>query len=484
MPEDSERWQSIRDRIGDDHHASIVERQVNLLDRTVIDQIYRGNGSQPYDPIPLLKSVLYQYLKGNHSPATWHEEAMFNEPTMWLARGYAPSRRTWYDFRDRMEKFIESLHRQIIERALKEEHLDPTIGVQDGTTIAACASRHRMVNRATLDERIRMLKAISLGQSEGDNPRWVPPSESGRVDLAVRMKQASETLDKRIAKNDRRERSKRQETDKILVSISDPEAPPGRDKLKVFRPLYTVQWVVAPNSNLIMAYSCDAQATDAGTLAPMIDRVQELVDNQMQIVMADSAYCSIVDLQECRKRGIELLAPVQANSFTEAKKAAKPNQQISRDKFEWVEEKQTYRCPQGFDLNYIDRTRKQRHSGHTIWEYRYRASVENCQTCPLKSQCLRPGNSKRTIKKLEDQELLDNQRKKMADPQVQARYRIRGQVIERSFGDTKGNRRHFRFHGRGLSRASTETGLLVLSQNLQLLDRLERKHRKSVEMPT
>jgi transposase len=70
----------------------------------------------------------------------------------WLGRGYAPARRTWYDFRDRVGKFIEDLHKQVVARAL-ELGLDPAVGVQDGTTVAACASRHRMVNRATLEKR-------------------------------------------------------------------------------------------------------------------------------------------------------------------------------------------------------------------------------------------------------------------------------------------------------------------------------------------
>ena len=101
--------------------------------------------------------VLYQYLKGHLSPATWHDEARLNDAMRWLGRGYTPARRTWYDFRDRAGAFIDQVHRQIIGGALDEGQLDPTIGVQDGTAVAACASRHRMVNRATLDKRTEQL---------------------------------------------------------------------------------------------------------------------------------------------------------------------------------------------------------------------------------------------------------------------------------------------------------------------------------------
>jgi len=432
----------------------------------------------------LLKMVFYQYLKGNQSPAAWYEEAKLNEAMRWLGRGYAPARRTWYDFRDRVGKFIDQLHEQIIARALDEGHLDPTVGVQDGTAVAACASRHRMVNRSTLEKRSEHLASVIKGEFDDEVPRWVPSTDSGRLDLAERMKKASEALAERIARDARKPSDKRKDPEKIQVSLSDPVAPLGRDKLKVFRPLYTVQYVVAPVSYLIMSYGCEPEVTDVGTLAPMIDKTQKTVDGQLRTMMADAAYCSIVDLQDCRDRDVELLAPVQANAFTESKVKSKPNQQIPRDEFDWDEAEQCYRCPAGHRLDYRDRTRKQRHSGRQLWESRYRCDPTHCGACPRADKCLRPGSTCRTIKRLEGQELLDAQREKMADPKVQSRYRLRGQTVELAYADSKGNRRLNRFHGRGLARVRAETGLMVVAQNLLRLDRLQRNRLTSVKIQT
>jgi transposase len=180
LPEDDPCWQEIGRRLEEDHHAKIIERQVNKLDRTALEQVYRGSGSLPYDPMVLLKMVLYQYLKGNLSPATWCEEAKLNEAMRWLGRGYTPARRTWYDFRDRAAKFIETVHKEIVGRALDEQHLDPHVGVQDGTAVAANASRHRLVNRAVLEQRRELLAKVLRGGIEEELPRWVPPTEPGR----------------------------------------------------------------------------------------------------------------------------------------------------------------------------------------------------------------------------------------------------------------------------------------------------------------
>lgn len=480
LPEDDPRWQEIGSRLEDDHLAKVVERQVNQVDRGVVDGVYQGRGSPPYDPILLLKMALYQYHKGNQSPARWWEEAKLNEAMQWLGRGCVPGRRTWYKFRDKASKFIEQIHRQIIQRALDSQLLDPTIGIQDGTTVAACASRHQMVNRPTLQKRMRQLKAIIAGQFDEDLPKWVPATESGKLDLLERMERAAEVLDLRIEKNSKKPPSQRKDPDKIKVSLSDPEAPLGPDKLKVFRPLYMVQNVVAPKSLLIMAYSCEPSVTDVGTLAPMIDKTQQAVSGRLEMMICDAAYCSIVDLQECQQRNIELIAPVKANLLTKSKKQSK---QIPREEFEWDPANNYYRCPQGHRLNYFMRTRKQRHSNHELWEDRYRCAPALCKACPLAAKCLRPGSASRTIKRLESQDLLDAQRKKMTDPEFQSRYKLRCQTVELVYADSKGNRQLTRFHGRGLARVLTETGFMAVTQNLFRLDRLER-NRLNPEKPT
>lgn len=460
-----------------------MECFVNQLDRSSIDQAYRGSGSAAYDPVCLLKMVLYQYLLGNQSPAKWHQEARRNTVMSWLGRGYLPARRTWYDFRDRAGQFIADVHRQLVAQGL-ELGLDPSAGVQDGTTVAACASRHRVVTKATVEKRQEQLAAIRQGEFQGEEPSWVPPTDSGKQELAERLQQAAEVLAERIADNAKKQGNKRKDPAKIQVSLSDPEAPLGRDKQKIFRPLYTVQYMVAPGSHVILAYCCEPHATDVGTLAPMIDKTQQIVGDRLTTVLADASYCSIIDLRECAERNIDLLAPVQSNAFTDAKKKVRPPQRTPRSEFVWNEVEQNYRCPAGHTLEYAYRESKPRFGGERLWEYRYCCNAAHCAACPLAAACLQPGAKRRTIKRLEGQELLDAQRAKMAIPENQARYKLRCQTVELAYADCKYNRRLQRFHGRGLARARTETGLMVVAQNLLRLDRLAKKRPNNANVQT
>ncbi len=475
MPKEHPRWKEIDEKLEADDVARVVERQVNKLASEQIDSLYRGVGRAAYDPVALLKMVLYQYLKGRQSPATWHEEAKLNEAMQWLGRGYQPARRTWYEFRDRIGGVVEQLHEQLVQHAIEQGHINPTVGVQDGTFVAACASRHRMVTRELLLKRQELLDALldgALDETE-ELPKWIPPTDSGRLDLARRMTIAAEVLDDRIAKNDAKSNDKRKDSEKIQVSLTDPVAPLGRDKLKVYRPLYTVQFVVELHSHLILGYDCEAAASDAGTLAPMIDKTQRIVGGRLQTMLADGGYCSILDLRDAQERNINLLAPVPANGSTNKRKSASGEQQIPRDEFTYDAATNSYTCPAGHSLPYKDRHRKHRFGGRTLDQYRYQCSVLHCQACPQASRCLAGGKA-RTIRRMDGEELLEAQRMKMQRDDVKAQYALRGQTVERSFADAKGNRRLERFHGRGPSRACTETGLLVLAQNLQLLDRLQR----------
>lgn len=470
-------WQQIDFKLGEDHLAKVVERQVNKLDRSVLDALYEGRGDQPYDPVPLLKVALYEYLVGQQSPARWLLDARDNDPVKWLARGYVPSRTAWYNFRDRASKYIEKLHSQIVQRAIDADLIDPTIGVLDGTSTAACASRHRMINRHTLDKRIEQLNTAIAGTATGELPKWIPPTQSGKLELLQRMKGASDVLDQRIKANDEKPSSSRKDPNKMVVSLSDPDAPLGRDKLKVFRPMYTVQWMVT-STCFILSYLCEATSTDAGTLAPMIDKTKAIVGNRLRTVLADGGYLSILDLKACRERNVQLVAPIDSN-LSSAADSPMDRKRIGREDFVWIAEQNCYRCPEGRILKYVDRERKHRHSDQFLWESRYRTKANDCEGCPLAARCLKEGATHKTLKRLEGQELIDGHRSKMAEQEMKELYKIRGQTVELAFADAKSHRRMTQFHGRGLWRVRAETGLMVVAQNLMRIDALERRRPNS-----
>src|SRR5262249_13233923 len=150
--------------------------------------------------------------------------------------------------------------------------------------------------------------------------------------------------------NAQRRSSKRKPPENILVSPSDPEAVLARDKLNVFRPLYTPQLLRDVDSPLIFGYDVFTQNNDNGTVEPLIARLVDQVGRKPNELFVDSGYVSLRHLEFCALSGITVYGPCQENDFsTRNHKKAQQNQhtELPKSAFRWHEEEQAYECPQG-----------------------------------------------------------------------------------------------------------------------------------------
>jgi hypothetical protein len=289
------------------------------------------------------------------------------------------------------------------------------------------------------------------------------------------METAAQQLTVKLRENQQKIKSRRRPEKHIVVSLTDPQAPFARDKEKTFCFLYTSQFLVDADSLLVLNYSVAAENTDVGTLAPIVDHAQELVGGTLQRVSVDAGYTSLLDLIDCRDRNIDLLGPLQSNSFTAQKQGQRDTSRITNKDFLWLTEEQTFQCPQGHQLVHKTREKIQRHAGRHVISHRYHCPAEFCVVCPLRDQCSKNPATGRTVKRLEGQELLDAQQQKMQREEIKEIYRQRGQTVERPFADAKRHRSFGRFHGRGQARGEAEVGLLVLAQNILSLHRLRNR---------
>ena len=452
---------------------------MDRLDQTTLIQCYAGVGSLAYRPDLMLKIVLYEILEGRLSPRQWARDLTVHDALRWLGQGIRPSRSALYHFRDRIDQAVFALHVQAIRQAIAEGFTTAEHGVLDGTTLRACASRHRLVHQDKLRNRLEELSAAvdrdRAGAPLEARPAWMATTAAGRQGQLQRYRRAAVQLAERLAQNQGRPKDKRLPCKQVCVSLSDPEAPLGRDKEKVFGPLYTVQFVVAPDALLILSFDAFAQPTDAGTLPPMLDRTAVVTGRMPAQIDTDAGYCSVLDLQACQARGVQLVAPFQENEFTEPKRVRGEDARIGKDQFRWLPEEQTYACPQGHRLNYKGRERKRRRGEQTVVQHRYHCPAEHCQSCPLRTRCVRDPAKGRTVKRLEGEELLEAHKAFMSTPEAKQAQRRRGSVIERCFGDAKQHRNLRRLHGRGLPRVKAEVGLVVLAQTALTLGRLRKK---------
>jgi hypothetical protein len=419
--------------------------------------------------------VLWQIYDGRPSPAQWARDAVTDLAMLWLGQGIQPSRSACYDFRRRLGPVLARLNDAVVRRAIAAGIIDPRCGVIDGTAIRSQASRHRLQNKEHLQRRRDALhQAIELDQTGTPaeaQPDWMARTARGRREQADRHADAAAVLERRLAENARKPKDRRLQERHVMVSISDPEAPLGRDKEKVFGPLYTVSTVVDLESSMILANEVFARATDARTLSPMLDRVRELLGRQLEKMVGDAGFISVADLKACSARGVTLYGPIQENDFSGSRKGAK--KLLPKSAFTWDEASQTYLCPQGHRLPLRKRQRKERAGGEFVELQVYGCDGDCCRACPLRAKCTRNAEKGRTITRQTGEELLEEHRGRMESAEAKGLRRRRGSVIERTFGDSKQHRQVRRFHGRGLNNAKAEAGLLMMVLNAMTWRRLQ-----------
>ena len=143
--------------------ARLVDQELNL---DALRRTYAGRGTKPHRPELLLKLLIYEHSQGRPQPVQWLKDLKENIAVKWLVFGLQPSQTTLYEFRDRVQPLLEDLNRQVVRTAIQEGHSDGSCGALDGTAVAANATRHRMVNLATVEKRLAILDQ-EIGQETG-----------------------------------------------------------------------------------------------------------------------------------------------------------------------------------------------------------------------------------------------------------------------------------------------------------------------------
>jgi hypothetical protein len=309
---------------------------------------------------------------------------------------------------------------------------------------------------------------------------WMAKTPHGRDAQRARYEQAMTAMQRRQDENAQRRKDRRQAPEKIVVSVSDPEAALGQDKYKVFRPLYNIQVIRDRQTDLSLAYETFAQPTDAGTLPVMQERVHRILGRFLDTLAVDAGYVTLNDLRFCEDAGTTLYGPYQSNSFTEAKQAGKIRL-FPKENFSWSQVEQTFTCPQGHRLRRESQFTQTRRAGPDVTVVQYRCPPTHCQTCPVHDRCTRRPEKGRTVKRLQGQDVLDRHQLLMQTAEAKIIRKQRPCTIERHFADAKCHRSWSRFHGRGLGRARTETGLMNLAHNIVVLDKLRERRRTALE---
>jgi hypothetical protein len=465
----------MRDRqVSENHPAREMVEAMKQLDLKPLFALYLGAGMPAIRPDLMLAVVLIEIRLGRPRPSQWFRDAKENIVIQWAGFGIQPSRTCWYNFADRIAPLLEPWNASILQLARQRGVTQAERMSLDGTSVAANASRHRLVNEATVEQRMTELEiacqADAVNQPPPSVPTWMAKNPETRESQQRRYRRARERLVELHAVNNRQDPKRRRKPEKIVVSTSDPEAALGRDKHNVFRPLYNVQLVRDLDSQLCLGYQVFAQPTDAGTFGLMLERTTSWTGVKPKAMLVDATYVTACNLAICDPAGVLLYGPWQENDFSQKKKeqGAKPRP-LGKEHFTWVPEENMYRCPEGHSMPWIGHQKRRQSDGQINVVHSYRCSPQHCRACPRQVSCSTNPNRGRAVKRSEHEALVEAHRLRMGTAEAKALYRFRCQTVELGFADFKQHRSMRQFSGRGRCRAQRQVGLTVLVHNLHVV---------------
>jgi hypothetical protein len=318
----------------------------------------------------MLAIAIVLILQGIRSPSKWASSAKNDDRCKLVGRGIVPGRTTFYNFRDRAAQFIEAFHTQMIQDAIQNETIEPTEGCLDGTFVAAAASRQKIFRLQQVSRRLSVIKRaiaqlddpdqVASGRQLRRVPSWLAKTPEGRQKQLVSFRAAKAKILSEIGVNRGLPSGLRRNEDEIKISPADVDAVIGKDKFKVTRPLYNVQYMCDFGSDVILSYDVFRKNNDTGTLIPMIKKTQSVIGGRLKKTHADSGYCSLLEVMDCVELDVELLAPVPERKGSKGRTTASGEVQITADEFLWDEPGGSLRCPAGHSMRQVSRSKDPR----------------------------------------------------------------------------------------------------------------------------
>lgn len=456
----------VEDYVGRDNPVRAIESFVCALDLAKLgfqhaDRGLDEAGQPPYDPADLLKLYLYGYINQVRSSRRLEREACRNLELIWLLRSLKPGYRTIANFRKKNWAALKAVNRRFVLVIRALGLVGGSVVAIDGSFFHGDASKASIFTRKRLAEQIAKLdqeiEAYGKSLSDNDAAEARKPGKDRRDGLGDRdgvdigAKVAALMAKRSRAQGDL---ARLEESGETQLSLTDPDA---RLLVKSGQGVagYNVQAVVDDKHMLIVASDVVNDSSDVGQLHAMARAAKDVLEAEALQVLADEGYYSSPELKACEDDGIVAYVPVPAGSGYLERKG-----RFSLKNFVYDPSADTYRCPAGELLRPME-GRWENTSGRI--EIRYASSTKSCRACPLRTRCLSPKASRRTIARWEHEDVLDRHRARMQGSGELMRRR--SAIVEHPFGTLKCRAGYRHFLVRGFNKVRGEWSLMALCYN-------------------
>ena len=490
--------------IPEGHLVRLVNEAVEELDLEIMLAQYEGGGTSSYHPKMMLKILVYAYCKKIYTSRKIGEALEENIHFIWLSGGQTPDFRTLNDFRGkRMKGVIEEVFSAVVEQLIAKGYVKLENYFLDGSKIEADANKHKVVwekRRQRYEENVKGKIKELLAVIEAENAK--EEAEYGEKDLeskggrgpveetARALKETVKALNERLkgeASKATREAIQKLEKDclpqlekyeeqkRVLAgrkSYSKTDLDATCMRMKEDRgaekawpkPAYNVQ--LGTEGQFIVGCSVHKNSSDTVTMVPHLEEQQHKPKN----IVADAGYGSEENyayLEQAELGNYVKYTTFYQDTHNYRNPEIIQKHQFRAEHFDYDPQKDEFICPNKQRLSFLYIGNYKTDNGYESDRRHY--ECQNCQACPLKSQCTKAEGNRRIQISFKLLDYRRQARKNLTSETGIALRKKRSVEVETVFGHIKHNMRFRRFHLRGLEKVKTEWGLICIAHNLKKL---------------
>ena len=493
---------NLDELIPENHMVRVIDRAIDKMNCEPLFAKYEGGGTSSYNPVMMLKVIVYSYADMIFSSRKISKATRENINFLWLTGSVQLDHMTINRFRsERLKGIIDNIFTEVVSLLIEEKYITFEKYFLDGTKIEANASKYSWVwgkstkrykenLKVKVIEKLTEIDMINKDENNEYGDSDLPEMGTKEINSAA-IREAVANIDEKLKEqpNDKKLKSVKKELetdclprmekyekqeaileDRRSYSKTDTDATFMRmkeDHMKngQLKPGYNVQ--IGTENRYITGFGIYQKAGDSTLLKEHLDHLKLLHNGVIpKTVIADAGYGSEENYEYFLEENITPY--VKYNTF---------HKEVSKKWIEDITKSQNWYYDKDNDIYYCTMERplvymwQQKRKSDNGYESLIRVyECLNCSGCPHREKCIKSDDNfaNRRININRRLNELKEMARELLTSETGLEMRSQRPVeVENAFGNIKGNFGVRRFLLRGLEKVKIEWGLYSIAHNMR-----------------
>ena len=446
---------SIEEMIPEKHIVRTVNRVIETMDLKALINTYKGGGRSSYNPVMMLKVLVYAYVmkiySSRHVAKALREDINF----MWISGQQSPDFRTINNFRSsRLKKVIEEVFSSMIIFLTERRYIKLENYFVDGTKLEANANRYSYVwasntrrykegVKEKIKDLLREIERVNLEENE-------VYGEKDLEELGEGAEISSESIEDEVKK-----------LNKIISQIEDKPEKKDKDrkseeakKKKIKKAAEELKKKYLPK---LIKYEEQERILNGRSSYSKTDTDATFMMSKTNQILP--SYNVIIGTEEQ-----SIKSYLKYPGFYQETRGGAKKSRYHRINFTYKQEDDKVYCPEGRQMSLVQTEERTTGNGYMQQLRKYKG---DCIGCKHLQACSKSPSGRTVQLNMRLEKYKQNTKENLSSPLGIELRKKRSIDVESVFGDIKHNQGFKRFSLRGFEKVNAEFGLVALAHNIK-----------------